>query len=190
MKLIDLIKQRKSCRKFDASRPVDSALINQCLEAARLAPSACNSQPWHFIVIDDAVIRQEICNQALCTGLYKMNSFCRDAPVLVAIVSEKMRFWATVGSQTRNTRYYLIDLGIAGEHFVLQAEESGLATCWLGWFDEKAVKKLLGVPRNKRIDVMLAVGYADAGWQGKPHPRKSLEQMSSLNRYNPVKSDS
>lgn len=189
MVLIDLIKQRKSCRKFDPNRPVDAELIRRCLDAARDAPSACNSQPWHFIVIDDDAIRRKICDQALCTGLYRMNAFCRDAPVLIAIVSEKMRFWATVGSQTRDTRYYLIDIGIAGEHFVLQAEESGLASCWLGWFDEKALKKILGVPRGKRIDVMLAVGYAAAGWEGKPHPRKSIKQMSSVNGYNPGEDD-
>ena len=80
-------------------------------------------------------------------------------------------------------------VGIAGEHFALQAEELGLATCWLGWFDEKAVKKTLGVPRGKRIDVMLALGYADSRWHGKPHPRKELNEMSSFNVYRPIESD-
>ena len=183
MSLLDLIKHRKSCRKFDPSRPVAPEPIEKCLEAARHAPSACNSQPWTFVVVTDDAIRADICEKALCTGLYKMNDFCREAPVLVAIVSEKMRFWAAAGSPARDTRYYLIDIGIAGEHFALQAEELGLATCWLGWFDEKAVKKALGVPRGKRIDVMLALGYADAGWRGRPHPRKSIGEMSSFNVY-------
>ncbi len=183
MSLLDLIKHRKSCRKFDPARPVAQELIEKCLEAARHAPSACNSQPWTFVIVSDDAIRAEICDKALCTGLYKMNAFCREAPVLVAIVSEKMRFWAAAGSQVRDTRYYLIDIGIAGEHFALQAEELGLATCWLGWFDEKAVKKAIGMPRGKRIDVMLALGYADAHWRGRPHPRKSLEEMSSFNVY-------
>lgn len=189
MKLMDLISQRKSCRKFDPTRTVPPELITQCLEAARHAPSACNSQPWHFIAVTESDIRHEICDQALCTGLYRMNAFCRDAPVLIAIVSEKMRFWATVGSQTRDTRYYLIDIGIAGEHFVLQAEELGLTTCWLGWFDEKKVRKALGVPRNKRIDVMLALGYADPTWKSNPHPRKSLYEISSHNRYRSIQAD-
>lgn len=118
-----------------------------------------------------------------------MNAFCREAPVLIAIVSEKMRFWATVGSQTRNTRYYLIDIGIAGEHFALQAEELGLATCWLGWFDEKAVKKALKVPQSKRIDVMLALGYAASDWHDKPHPRKPIDQMSSFDTYQSQQAD-
>jgi nitroreductase len=185
MHLLDLIKNRKSCRKFDPARPVGLELIEKCLEAARLAPSACNSQPWTFVVVTDENIRRDICDKALCTGLYKMNAFCREAPVLVAIVSEKMRFWAAAGSQARDTRYYLIDIGIAGEHFALQAEELGLSTCWLGWFDEKAVKEALGVPQGKRIDVMLALGYAAEGWRGRSHLRKTIGQMSSLNKYDP-----
>lgn len=189
MNLIDLVKQRKSCRKFDPDRTVPRELIALCLEAARHAPSACNSQPWHFIAATDTDIRRDICDNALCTGLYKMNAFCREAPVLIAIVSEKMRFWATVGSQTRNTRYYLIDIGIAGEHFALQAEELGLATCWLGWFDEKAVKKALKVPQSKRIDVMLALGYAASDWHDKPHPRKPIDQMSSFDTYQSQQAD-
>jgi nitroreductase len=189
MSLLELIKRRKSCRKFNPTRSVPPELIRQCLEAAQHAPSACNSQPWTFIVITDEKVRQEICEKALCTGLYKMNAFCREAPVLIAIVSEKMRFWATLGSQARDTRYYLIDVGIAGEHFALQAEELGLATCWLGWFDEKAVKKKLAVPRGKRVDVMLALGYADHDWRGKPHGRKSLGEISSYNAYRPKDAD-
>jgi nitroreductase len=187
MSLLDLIKHRKSCRRFDPAREVAPELIEKCLEAARHAPSACNSQPWTFIVVSDDAIRADICDNALCTGLYQMNAFCREAPALVAIVSERMRFWASAGSQARDTRYYLIDIGIAGEHFALQAEELGLATCWLGWFDEKAVKKALNVPRGKRIDVMLALGYAEPGWRGRARPRKPIDEMSSYNAYRPVK---
>ena len=79
MSLIDLIKHRKSCRKFDPTRPVPPELVEKCLEAARHAPSACNSQPWHFIIISDETTRLQICDKALCTGLYKINAFCRDA---------------------------------------------------------------------------------------------------------------
>ena len=85
MSLIDLIKHRTSCRKFDPARPVPPELIEKCLEAARHAPSACNSQPWHFIIISDETTRRQICDKALCTGLYKMNAFCHDAPVLIAV---------------------------------------------------------------------------------------------------------
>ncbi|ADJ26631.1 nitroreductase [Dehalogenimonas lykanthroporepellens BL-DC-9] len=182
---MDIIRHRLSCRRFDPDRTVSPELITQCLEAARLAPSACNSQPWHFVVVTDPAIRQLICDRALCTGLYRMNAFCRQAPVLVAIVSEKMRFWAAAGSQARDTRYHLIDIGIAGEHFALRADELGLATCWLGWFDEKEVKKALDVPRGRRIDVMLALGYAAEDWHRQAHPRKSLEEMSSFESYQP-----
>ena len=183
MTLLDLIIKRKSCRKFDPTRSVEPEKIQLCLEAARLAPSACNSQPWTFIAIDEPGLKSRLVEETLASGLYKMNAFCREATVIVAVVSERMRLWATAGSQARNTRYYLIDIGIAGEHFALQAEELGLATCWLGWFDEKAVKRLLKVPRGKHIDVMIALGYADPHWRGRPHPRKTIGEMSCFNEY-------
>ena len=83
----------------------------------------------------------------------------------------------------RGTKYYLIDIGIAAEHFVLQAEELGLGTCWIGWFNERAVKKILNVPQQKKIDILLALGYYDGKKVRSGHGREPLEIMSSFNRY-------
>lgn len=153
-----------------------------CLEAARMAPSAENSQPWKFIVVDDPAIKNELCRRAF-SGLYSMNSFCQTAPVIVAIVSEKSNFLARIGGMFRGTKYYLIDIGIAGEHFVLQAEELGLGTCWLGWFDEKAVKSVLNVPRSKKLDILIALGYYDREKLGQEHGREPMDKIASFNSY-------
>ncbi len=181
MALLDLIRKRRSIRRF-LDRPVERDKIMMCLEAARLAPSACNSQPWKFIVVDDGETRNRLCHTAF-GGVYSISSFARKAPIIVAIVSEKDKFIARVGALLRGTRYYLIDIGIAGEHFVLQAEELGLGTCWIGWFNEGAVKSVLGVPKDKKIDVLLAVGYPDKEGRGLRHDREPLEKMAGFNGY-------
>ena len=182
MGISDLIRERRSTRRF-SDRAVEKEKIMMCLEAARLAPSACNSQPWKFIVVDDAQLKDRLCRAAF-SGVYSMNSFCKMAPVIVAVVSEKSKFLARVGALLQDTRYYLIDIGIACEHFVLQAEELGLGTCWIGWFDEGAVKSMLKVPRGKKIDVMLAVGYSDREGRGSGHHREPMEKIASFNSYN------
>ena len=181
MTLFDLIKQRKSVRRF-LEKPVEREKIMMCLEAARAAPSACNSQPWRFIVVDEPELKKRLCERAF-RGIYFINAFCKQAPVIVVIVSEKGRFLARIGGMFRGTRYYLIDIGIAGEHFVLQAEELGLGTCWIGWFKESAVKKVLGIPKGKKIDVLLAVGYYDRKKVKSTHDREPLEKIASFNSY-------
>ncbi len=147
-------------------------MIDSCLEAARLAPSACNSQPWSFIVVDDEKIKNEIVKKAL-SGIYKMNDFVREASTLIVVLTEHSTYIARMGGQLRHVKYSLIDIGIACEHLILRAVELGLGTCWLGWFNEKAVKKVLGLPKSKKIDVMISLGYPE-GADGKDKKRKSL----------------
>ena len=159
-------------------KDVDKALVAKCLEAARLAPSACNSQPWHFIVVDDKDKIREMGEAAAGLG---MNKFAAGVPVMIAVVLEKMNFTAKVGSMLKNKDYCMLDLGIAVEHFCLQAAEEGLGTCILGWFDEKKTARLLGVPKGKRIPLLITLGYPDCEIRNKI--RKPLEEISSWNSY-------
>ena len=181
MTLLDLIRHRRSIRGF-LDRPVEREKIMMCLEAARLAPSACNSQPWKFVVVDDRSLKDKLCHAAF-RGIYSINTFCRTAPVIVAIVSEKSKFFARIGGMFRGTKYYLIDIGIAGEHFVLQAEEFGLGTCWIGWFNERAVKSVLNIPQHKKIDILIALGYYDEEKKHPRHRREPLDKIASFNAY-------
>lgn len=181
MALIELIKHRKSIRDF-IDRPVEREKIMMCLEAARLAPSACNSQPWKFIVVDDNQLKNRLCDAAF-SGIYSFNSFSKTAPVVVAVVSEKAKFLARIGGTFRGTKYYLIDIGIAIEHFVLEAEDLGLGTCWLGWFNERRVKSILSIPQDKKVDILIALGYYDKEKGVKGHDREPIDKMSSFNAY-------
>ena len=117
MTILEIIKKRRSVRDY-LDEPVEKEKILKCLEAARLAPSACNAQPWKFIVVDDLDLKNHLCKSAF-RGIYKMNIFAQKAPVIIAVVSEKEKFLAKIGGFFRRTSYYLIDLGIACEHFIL-----------------------------------------------------------------------
>jgi len=180
MLFMDLVLKRRSVRRY-APKPIPKEDILKCLEAARLAPSACNSQPWHLIVIDEPELKNRVCDR-IFSGIYSMNQFAKEAAALVVVVSEKMKFLARVGAQVRDTRYYLMDIGIACEHLVLQAEELGIGSCWMGWFDEKALKDELKIPRHKKIDIVIALGYPIEN-KLVPKTRKSLAEIHSFNCY-------
>jgi nitroreductase len=177
MDFLDLAKKRCSVRKYD-SRQIKREDINKCLEAARLAPSACNSQPWYFIIVDDPQLKDKVA-AAMLSGIYAGNNFITAAPVLVVVVTEKAKWLTRVANFLRDTKMYLIDIGIACEHFILQAAELGIGTCWLGWFNEKAVRKVMAIPKNKRIDIVIAMGYPAADFIPPEKNRKQLEEISS-----------
>ena len=175
MNLSELIQKRQSDRKYE-SRPVSREMVMKCLEAARLAPSACNSQPWKFVVVDDAALLPQMGAAAAGMG---MNGFAREVPVIVAVVLEKMNLTARIGSVIKDKEYSLLDVGIAVEHFCLQAAELGLGTCIM-LVRRKEVKKLLGI-KGKRVPLLISLGYP-AG-ETRKKARKSLEEMSSWNQY-------
>lgn len=172
----ELANKRQSDRQYQ-QKPVDRALLLQCLEAARVAPSACNSQPWKFVVVDEPSLVSEMASAAAGMG---MNKFAFQAPVIVAVVLEKMNLTARIGSVIKDKEYSLLDVGIAVEHFCLQASELGLGTCILGWFDEKKVRKLLKIER-RRVPLLITVGYPDGPVRKKV--RKKLDEMSCWNVY-------
>lgn len=176
MDFSELVNKRQSDRKYQ-QKLVDRTLLVQCLEAARVAPSACNSQPWKFVVVDEPSLVSEMASAAAGMG---MNKFAFQAPVIVAVVLEKMNLTARIGSVIKDKEYSLLDVGIAVEHFCLQASELGLGTCILGWFDEKKVRKLLKIER-RRVPLLITVGYPDGPVRKKV--RKKLDEMSCWNVY-------
>lgn len=172
-----LVIERQSDRKFTTDI-VEREKILKCLNASRLAPSACNSQPWKFIVVDDVEKKNIVAESAASMG---MNKYAMEAPVIVAVVLEKMNLTASIGSVIRDKEFSLIDVGIAVDNFCLQAADLELGTCILGWFDEKRVKRILDIPRSKRVPLLILLGYRDSPLRQKV--RKSIEQISSWNKY-------
>lgn len=178
-KILNLIRSRQSDRKY-SDKVVEKDKIDRIIEAGRMAPSACNSQPWKFIVVDDRSLLNELA-EAASAKLLGMNSFVNKAPLQIIVVRESANFTSKIGSQIKNKDYSLIDIGIACQNICLQAEAEGLGSCIIGWFDEKRVKNLLGVPRSKRVELIITVGYSTADKREKR--RKSLEEIVSFNKY-------
>ncbi|MBN2189664.1 MAG: nitroreductase family protein [Candidatus Aureabacteria bacterium] len=176
--LLDVFDKRRSVRKY-SDKTVEREKIIACLEAARLAPSACNSQPWRFIVMDEPSVRERACVAAL-RGIVGINAFLRDAPVIIAILSRRKIYLDILGKYFRKTDYCLTDIGIAGEHLCLQAAHLGLGTCWVGWFNGRELKKALGLGKLVKIEYLITIGYpADAG---SPADRKKLNEIASWNK--------
>lgn len=179
MALLDIIRARHSVRHY-LDKAVECDKIELCLEAARLAPSATNSQPWRFVVVDESELKSRLCERAF-TGPFGMR-FPREAPVIVAAVMLPPPASLRAGNLLRHTNFNLIDMGIAGEHFALQAQELGLGTCWIGLFDEGAVKKLLGIPRGYRVHYLFSLGYP-AGDSDEEHNRKPMSEVAVYNKF-------
>lgn len=175
-----LVNHRESCRRYD-NRPVERNKIDRIIAACRLAPSACNSQPWRFVVVDDPVLSKKVA-EATIGSLLKFNRFCLDAPVMVALVAEPPAWLSKIGSSIKDKDFYLMDIGIVAEHFCLQAAELGLGTCMLGWFDEKQVRTLLHIPPKRRIPLLISLGYP-AKETLRKKIRKRTDEILSYNHY-------
>ena len=180
MSFLDLAKKRYSVRNYKTAS-VPQEMVVRCIEAARLSPSACNSQPWKFIIVDDPKLVTDLAKAAF-EGLLDFNHFAFKAPVLVLIVSQRQNLSAKFGSIVKKKNFSLMDIAIAAEHFCLQAADDGLGTCLIGWFNEKKVKKMLSIPMLKRVELVITVGFS-ADEKIPPKKRKSIAEILSCNKY-------
>lgn len=175
---LNLVLSRQSDRAFDKQRIVEAEKIERILEAARFAPSACNAQPWRFVVVNDPVLAEKVGKAASGLG---MNKFAKEAPVHILVIEESANFTSFLGGKVKDKHFPLIDIGISAAHLILAAESEGLGSCVLGWFDEKEIKKLVGIPSSKRLLLDVIVGYPSKG--KKPKSRKDKEKVISYNKY-------
>ena len=163
---LQLVLSRQSDRAYDKERPVEAEKLERILEAGRLAPSACNAQPWKFVVITDRELALKV---------------AKDAPVHILIVEESGNITSLLGGKVKDKHFPLIDIGIAAAHITLAAESEGLGSCILGWFDEKEIKRLTGIPASKRLLLDVAIGYPVK--EKRKKMRKPQEKVVSYNRY-------
>ena len=172
----DLIARRDSCRDFDAARPVEKEKLTKCLEAARLAPSACNSQPWRFIAVTNADLLAKL---RPAVQELNMNRFVNDCPALVVVVEQDASLTEKVGSRFGRQDFASVDIGLAASQFCLAATEQGLSTCILGWLNESKIRELLALDKSRRVRLVLATGYAKTDAL-RVKKRKTLAEMSEI----------
>jgi nitroreductase len=181
MDFLELVNKRQSVRAYDTTRPVENDKLERCIEAVRLAPSACNAQPWKLVIVDDPDLRNKVAEAASAKWL-GINHFTKQAQVLVVMVREDPNFTSKLGTVLKDKPYTIMDIGIAAAHFCLQATSEGLGTCIMGWFDEAAVKKVLGIPKNKRAELIITLGYS-LKEETRKKTRKRTEEICSFNCY-------
>ena len=177
MTIKEIIEKRQSNRKYKEDA-IEHEKVIQCIQAAHLAHSACNAQAWKFVVVDEPTIKEQVAMAANDMG---MNKFVLQAPVIIAVVLERANFTSAIGSTIKQKDYTMIDIGIAVENICLQATELGLGSCIVGWFNEHKVKKILQIPRTKRVPLLITLGYSDDMQRTKI--RKKIEEIYSFNKY-------
>ena len=180
MDFLELVSSRQSVRAFDPERSVEKDKIERIIEAARLAPSACNAQPWSFVVVDEPDLKNKIAD-ATSSRVLGMNHFTKQAPVHLLLVEEKVNISSGIGGWIKKKDYAQMDLGIVAAHIVLAAQAEGLGTCIVGWFDEDKVKDLLHIPTSKRVWLDIVIGYSTQPLRKKS--RKNVDKILSFNRY-------
>lgn len=173
-----LVNSRQSDRAYDKERLVEREKLDRILEAGRLSPSACNAQPWKFVVVTNRELARKVGKAAAGLG---MNKFAKDAPVHILIVEESANITSLLGGKVKGKHFPLIDIGIVAAHIALAAENEGLGSCILGWFDEKEIKELTGIPESKRLLLDIVVGYPLK--EKRKKIRKPKEKVISYDKY-------
>ena len=172
MNFMEIAQNRQSCRSYDENRPVEREKLDAILEAVRLAPSACNGQPYHLTVCHGATAKEAA---LAARGMGGLNKFATQAPVAIIISEGAYVKTAALGAKLKNNDYRSIDIGIAAAYLTAEAEAQGLATCILGWLDDAKLRKITQLDRPARL--LITVGYAKEGDALRPKIRKEIEQL-------------
>ena len=180
MDFLEFVSSRQSDRAFDPNRPVEKEKIERILEAARLAPSACNAQPWHMIVVDNPELKNKVAD-ATSERILGMNHFTKQAPVHILLVEEKVNLTSGIGGWVKQKDYAQMDLGVVAAHIVLAAHAEGLGSCIVGWFNEPKMRELLSIPDSKRVWLDIIIGYSVQPVRAKQ--RKAFNEIVSYNKY-------
>ncbi len=171
MNFYEIAKNRQSCRAYDAARPVEDEKLNAILESARIAPSACNGQPYHITVCRGEAAKKV----AKATQGMGMNKFASDAPVLLVISEMPYVKTAALGAKVKGNDYRSIDIGIAAAYVTAEACAQGLGTCILGWLDDDKIREICDL--NGAVRLVITIGYAKEGDKLREKKRKSLSEL-------------
>ena len=174
MNFTEIAETRQSCRNYNPERLVEDEKLNRILETARLAPSACNGQPYHITV----------CKGEAAQGVAKavqgmgMNRFASDAPVMLVISEKPYVKTAAFGSKIKGIDYRSIDIGILSAYITAEATVQGLGTCILGWLDDNAIRKICGI--DEAIKMVITLGYPKDDDKLRTKKRKDLDELVTV----------
>ena len=174
MNFTEIAQNRQSCRSYDPTRPVEDEKLAAILASVRLAPSACNGQPYHLTVCRGETAKTVA---AACMGM-GMNKFAAQAPILVVISEETYVKSAALGAKLKGNDYRSMDIGIAVAYLTAEAAAQGLGTCILGWLDDEKIRGICGLSQPVRL--VITLGYSK---EGDPLRAKKRKEISRLVTY-------
>lgn len=170
---LEIAQTRQSCRQYDETRCVEQEKLDAILEAVRLAPSACNGQPYHLTVCRGETAKAV----AKATAGMGMNQFAVQAPVLIVISQDNYVKSAALGSKLKGIDYRSIDIGIAAAYLTAEATSQGLGTCILGWLDDEEIREICHL--DMPVQLVVTLGYPKPGDSLRPKKRKDRAQLIS-----------
>lgn len=171
MCILKIIKERKSVRRYKPD-PIPDPVLLRVLDAARFSPSGKNLQPWKFILVRDKKIKKDLVEASVG------QSFIAEAPIVVVACGFPDKCYSRMGNYMKS---WAVDVAIAVEHMMLQAQEEGLGTCWIGAFEEKDVRRILKIPDDVKVLALTPLGYPDE--IPRSRERKSLEEIIAHDFY-------
>ena len=153
----DLIARRESCRNFDPNRPVEKEKLQRCAEAVWIAPSACNGQPWKYLIVTNPELNEKLRPLMMELG---MNKFVKNCPAFAVVLEEATVLKVSLSQKFKDQDFAPIDVAFSASQFCYAATEQGLSTCIIGWHNEQKIRDLFGLPKTTRVRLILAIGYA------------------------------
>jgi nitroreductase len=171
MEFYDVVKNRRSYRVFKPDLP-ETEKVERILNAARLAPTWANMQGVHYIVV-----REPENVKAVWDAVGQTRKFIQAPMFIVGVISEKAS-----GTNLNGQKYFGVDFGICFEHLLLAATAEGLASCWIGWFNENKVKQALNIPDNYKVMGITALGYSLKP-KGEITDRKPLDKIVHYEKF-------
>ncbi len=174
MNFTEIAENRQSCRSYDPTREVEGEKLDAILATARLAPSACNGQPYHITVCKGEAAKAV----AKATQGMGMNKFATDAPVMLVISEKPYVATAALGAKVKGNDYRSIDIGILAAYITAEATAQGLSTCILGWLDDKKLRELCHLDAPVRL--VITLGYAKEGDPLRTKKRKDLDELVNV----------
>lgn len=171
MNFTKIANTRQSCRSYDAGREVEQEKLDAVLASARLAPSACNAQPYHITVCRGEAAKAA----AKAVQGMGMNKFATDCPVMLVISEASYNATAALGAKVKDNDYRSIDIGIMTAYLTAEATAQGLSTCILGWLDDKELRKICGI--EEKVRLVISLGYAKADDKLRTKKRKDIQEL-------------
>ena len=184
MDFLEVMRKRRSCRAFDPNRQVSREDLLKVVEAGRLSPSGCNSQPWKFVVIDSPEAKAKLCDAIVFENGVTGAPWRHQVSAFILLVEQYANVMQCVADHYGNTqRFAPGDIGMACKNMCHEADSLGLASCVIGMNDQAKLEKYFNIPAGNDVRLVLAIGYAADPDAKVNKVRKSLEEVCSFNNW-------